>query len=553
MEKSSYWSRRRQGSVSRRHFLGGSALIGGGLTSAFLVGCGGDDDSTSKTASPAGSATKGAAASPSAAATSAAKRGGTLTMARTTNVTFADPQRTSGGSEAVFNRLYAETLLRYEGDKIVANLAESFEQPDPATVTLKLRKDIKFSDGTPLNAEAVKYSVTRGQDAKLNAPVRPALSLIQAVETPDEYTAVLKLTSPNAIFLPTFLPSSFVISPTALEKMGPDEFNKKPVSAGQYTIDRIVQDGDSIFLKNPDWPIKAPNGDQLPYLDKIVNRIIPENETIVAALLSGDVQLVNNVPLESVKQVKSSNIATGYEVPAGYADCVEFIINKPPTDILNLRKAINYAINRNELNQQIAFGLAGVATDCLTPDSWVFDPSLPRYEYDPKKAAEALAAAGYPDGIDLKLATYAQATAEAIQQQLAKVKIRVTVDKLEVAVYQDKFRVKGEYPIATATATAENGELYNYFLTRLGSKGAYNPGRPQNPDWDALITKVQTTMDQKDRKKLYQDMLKKAYDESYRAWTITTPVYYGLSKKLQGVTILQEKRYNPDLRRAWLA
>lgn len=551
MNRENYWLRR---GVSRRQFLARSAVAGGGLASVALVGCGGDDDDDGGGApTGTGTAPAGSSATAGATSTAAVKRGGTLTMARAGNVAFADPQRQSGGNDPVFTRLYAETLLRYNGDTIEGYLAESLEQTDNATVTLTLRKDIKFADDTPLNAEAVKYAVERGKDAKLNAPVRPALSLIASVETPDEFTAVLKLERPNALFLSSFGPSSYVISPTALEKMGPDEFVKKPVSAGPYKVEKIVQDGESVFVKNPDWPIKAPNGDQLPYLDKIVNRIIPQPEALVAALISGDVQLVNVVDLGSVSQLKSSEGATAFEVPAASWQTVEFVTNRPPTDNVNLRKAINYAINREEINKQLAFGLGSPATECLTLDSWLLDSSIKRYEYDPAKSAEALAQAGYADGVDLQLATYNAPQAEAIQQQLNKAKMRVTINQLELAVYQDQFRTKGEYPIATAGGPTENGELYQYFLTRMGSKGKYNPGQPSNPDWDALITKVETAFERDQRKALYQEMLRKSYDESYRAWTITTPVYYGMSKDLQGVVPLRENRTNPDLRLAWLA
>lgn len=547
MKTDNYWLRRQEASVSRRRFLGGSALATGGLGAGLLVGCGGDDAGSGDSGTPSGSA------SPGASATKAVKRGGTLTMARTANVAFADPQRQSGGTDPVLTRLYAETLLRYDGEEIKGYLAESLEQPDNSTVTLRLRKDIKFADGTPLNATAIKFAVERGRDAKLNAPVRPALSLIAAVETPDDSTAVLKLERPNALFIPTFAPASFVISPTALDKMGQDEFTKKPVSAGPYKIEKIVQDGDSVFVKDPEWPIKAPNGDQLPYLDRIVNRIIPQPEAMIAALLAGDVQLINRIDLASVGQVKSADGVVAFEVPSSVWQTVEFVTNKAPTDNVNLRKAVNYALNRDELNKQLAFGLGKPATECLPVDSWLLDSSIPRYEYDPKKAAELLSVAGYPNGIDLRLATYSAEQAEAVQQQLARAKIRVTVEQLELAVYQDKFRTKGEYPIATAGGPTQDAELYDYFLTRMGSKGKYNPGQPNNPEWDALITKVETVFDRNARKALYQEMLRKSYEESYRAWTLTTPIFFGLSKKLQGMVPLRENRINPDLRFAWLA
>ena len=545
MNRDNYWLRRQSASISRRNFLAAGGAVGVGLVAVAAVGCGGDDDSGAKSTVAPGSATNPTG--------EAVKRGGTLTMARAGNLAFADPQRSSGGNDPVFNRLYAETLLRYEGDEIKGYLASALEQPDTSTVTLRLRKDIKFADGTPMNAEAVKFAVERGKDDKLNAPVRPAMSLIEKVETPDEFTAVLKLVRPNALFLSSFTPSSFVISKTALEKMGQDEFTKKPVAAGPYKVEKITQDGESVFVRDPEWPIKAANGDALPYFDRIVNRVIPQPEALVAALLAGDVDLVNVVDLGSVDQLKNSGSAAVFEVPAASWQVVEFITNKAPTNNVALRKAINYALNRDELNKQLAFGLGKPALECLTLDSWVLDPSLQSYKYDAAKAADFLGQAGYPDGVDLRLATYSPAQAEAIQAQLAKVKIKATIDNLELAVYQDKFRTKGEYPIATAGGPTESGELYNFFLTRMGSKGKYNPGQPINPEWDALLSKVESAFEQPARKALYQEMLRKSYDEAYRAWTLTTPVFYGVSKKLRGVTPMRENRTNPDLRLAWLA
>lgn len=545
MNELNYWKSRSNQRLGRRRLLASGGIATVGIATMAAVGCGDDDDSSNSTATTT---------SPGSTTTQAAvKRGGTLTMARAGNLAFADPQRSSGGNDPVFTRLYAETLLRYDGDKIAPYLAETMEQPDNATVTLKLRKDIKFADGTPLNAEAVKFSIERGSDAKLNAPVRPSLSLIERVETPDEFTAVLKLQRPNALFLSSFVTASYVISRTALEKLGQDEFTKKPVSAGPYKVEKITQDGESVFVRDPEWPMKAPDGGALPYFDRVVNQVIPQPEALVAALLSGDIDLVNLIDLGSVKQVKGSDGVVAIEVPSASWQVVEFVTNKPPTDSVALRKAINYALNRDELNQQLAFGLAKPAVECLTLDSWVYDASLPRYEFDLKKSGEALAQAGYPNGLDLKLASYNAPQAEAIQAQLAKAKIKATIEQLELAVYQDRFRTKGELPIATAGGPTESGELYQFFLTRMGSKGKYNPGQPTNADWDALIAKVETAFDQQDRKKLYQEMLRKSYDESYRAWTLTTPVFVGASKKLQGIVPLRENRTNPDLRFAWKA
>lgn len=531
--------------MGRRRFISRAGLATAGVAAAGTIGCGGGDNSPSDAPGTSGGQTQTQTAA-------APKRGGELIMARAANLAFTDPQRSSGGTDPGFNRLYAETLLHRENGKIVPYIAQAYEQPDLATITIKLRPDVKFGDGTPVNAEAVRFSIERGKDEKLAARDRAAMLLVERVEAPDEFTAVLKLTRPNGLFLDAFTTANILVSPTAVTRLGVDAFNRQPVAAGPYTVKEIVQDGDTVFLKNPTWPIKAPNGDALPYLDKIVNKIIPQSEARTAALTSGEINLIT-VDLASVKQIKSTPNLALLESPSASYQILEFITNKAPTNSVALRKAINYAINRDELNQQLAFGLGKPAVESLSGDSWVADPSLPSYAYDAAKAQQFLAEAGYPNGIEIKMATYSPAQAEALQAQLAKAKIKTVIDSLELAVYQDLFRAKAEYPMGTAGSTTESGEMYQYFLQRYGSAGRFSPGRPQNKDWDAEITKLETMATQEERKKQYQAMIRLSYEQAYRAFTISTPVFFGVTSKVRGVVPLEGNGTNADLRLAWLA
>lgn len=540
-----YWTRLADNRMGRRRFISRAGLATAGVAAAGTIGCGGGDNSPRDAPGTSGGQTQTQTAA-------APKRGGELIMARAANLAFTDPQRSSGGTDPGFNRLYAETLLHRENGKIVPYIAQAYEQPDLATITIKLRPDVKFGDGTPVNAEAVRFSIERGKDEKLAARDRAAMLLVERVEAPDEFTAVLKLTRPNGLFLDAFTTANILVSPTAVTRLGVDAFNRQPVAAGPYTVKEIVQDGDTVFLKNPTWPIKAPNGDALPYLDKIVNKIIPQSEARTAALTSGEINLIT-VDLASVKQIKSTPNLALLESPSASYQILEFITNKAPTNSVALRKAINYAINRDELNQQLAFGLGKPAVESLSGDSWVADPSLPSYAYDAAKAQQFLAEAGYPNGIEIKMATYSPAQAEALQAQLAKAKIKTVIDSLELAVYQDLFRAKAEYPMGTAGSTTESGEMYQYFLQRYGSAGRFSPGRPQNKDWDAEITKLETMATQEERKKQYQAMIRLSYEQAYRAFTISTPVFFGVTSKVRGVVPLEGNGTNADLRLAWLA
>ena len=163
-EGQNYWERVAQRGASRRRVLQamGAASIAAVAGSAF-VACGDDDDSTGSNAtSPAGST----------AAVSAVVRGGELVVRRPSATTFADPHRSSSGYDPTVNHLYAAPLLRLSEGKLGPSLVTKWEQVDPTTVTLTLRPDLTFTDGTPVNAAAVKYAFERQSDPKLGAPRR---------------------------------------------------------------------------------------------------------------------------------------------------------------------------------------------------------------------------------------------------------------------------------------------------------------------------------------------------------------------------------------------
>lgn len=547
MEQEQYWNRWWRLRTNRRRVLGGAAAGSLGVAAFGLVGCGDDDDDDDDSGGDSNGET------PEPTATTAAggvERGGTLTIRRSSNMAFWDPQRASGGFDPPISDLYAQRVLDItpEGD-IAANLAAEWEQTDETTVTLKLREDISFGDGTPVDSAAVKYTIERGQSDELGAPVRPALSLIESVDTPDQQTVVLHLTGPNAAFLETLTGRAGVlISPTAHQELGDDRFNESPVGAGPYLVEQIIQDGESRFLRNPDWPFLGPDGGQLPYLDEVRVTVIPEDAVSIAALQSGDIDLDYVVSPDNFSTVDANPDIQTNVLDGARFQVAEFATNKDPISDINLRKAVNYAIDREEFAIALAAGLGESATGPLTPLSWADDPNVPSYEYDPDKAREHLALAGYPDGIELNCATYRPPQAELLQAQLEKVGITLVVDQLELAVYQEEFRGKGNYRLATASGPTPLGDPYEFFLTRYGSKGKYNPGEPDYPEFDKLIAESVATFEREERKAIYSELQQMDYDWAYRAWKITEPRIMGFRAGWKGWSW---QGYNPDLRLVW--
>lgn len=544
MSEANYWLKRRLG---RRTVIRGAGFSAFGLAGAALIGCGGDDDTGG---TPAGNG--GGTATATSTETGAARTGGTVTFRRATNVAFTDPMRQSGGYDPTVTRLYAETLLGSTPDgQLTPLLAESWEV-EPDRVVLNLRQDVKFGDGTPFNAEAVRYTIERGQSETLAAPVRSTHVQVQEVETPDDYTAILHLNDPNVAFISNLSGNpGAIISPTAHEAAGDDRFNASPVGAGPFTVKQIVQDGESVFVRNPDWPLTGADGSALPYLDEVRLRIIPEDAVSIAALAAGEIELDYVVQESDIEQLRRRDgIEVDIQDGIRWA-VIEMIINKGVTEDVRVRQALNYAIDREESVAVLTNNVGTAAQGALNELSWAYDPTIPYFTYDADEAMKLISAAGYsdPSALELKIATYDVPQAELAQAQLTRLGIKAQVEALELAVYQDEFRAKGNIPLGTAGGPSVVGDPDSFFRARYGSAGAYNPGRPENPEFDDLIRRGAEEPDIEARKEIYSQVEQLAYDWAYRIWVVRRPSSRARTNKLQN---LIWNGYNSRLIEAWL-
>jgi len=177
---------------------------------------------------------------PAPASAQTPRTGGTLRVALRAEVSTLDPHKGASGTDHMYLYPIYDTLVRFD-EKLNAlpGLAESWETPDPKTLVLKLRRGVKFHDGTPFDAEAVKFNILRAQDKKLSA-ITSELAGIEAVETPDPQTVRLKLARPDAALVLTLADrAGMMVSPTAAQKQG-DQFGRNPVGAGERSEERRV-------------------------------------------------------------------------------------------------------------------------------------------------------------------------------------------------------------------------------------------------------------------------------------------------------------------------
>ncbi len=367
--------------------------------------------------------------------------GGTLVAAWAQDPVGLDPHKTSAYSSFQVLENVLDTLVTTDdAGKIVPSLATSWEVSDDGlNYTFHLRDGVKFSNGRALTADDVVYTYTRMLDPDTGSGNAYKLGGVDSVTAPDASTVVMTLKEPNASLL-SHLAIDKTVGIIAKEDVEDGTINTQPHGTGPFMITDF-QPGTSLTLeRNPYyWQ------DGLPYLDKVEIRIIPDESVRRTALLSGDVDWVISVPAQSVDQLKGESGVVVDEVAAGsyHYIGVNTVRNADsPLRLKEVRQAISYAINRDNIAAAAQFGLATPTQDPIPSSSpWAYDYAP--YAYNPEKAKQLLADAGYPDGFSMEIMPTSQypesvRAAQVIQSDLAAVGIDVTIRTLEWAQWLEE-------------------------------------------------------------------------------------------------------------------
>jgi peptide/nickel transport system substrate-binding protein len=410
-----------------------------------------------------------------------------------------------------------ETLVATPDDstEIVPGLAESWTtSPDGLTWTFKLRRGVRFHDGTPLDAAAVKFTFDRVID-----PAHPHarsgkwsfvtgyLSSVKSVEAPDPRTVRLQLKYPTSSLLALLaLPNCAIVSPTAFAK-APADFNTKPVGSGRYRFESWERGSRLVLRRHADyWGEKGK-------AQTLVYRGIPEANARVTELLTGGVDIILPIPPDFVARLeKSPGVAvhkkTGLTV--WYAG---FNVEKKPFTDRRVRQAFNHAVNKEAIVRDILKGTGIPAVGPLLPGTWAFEPNVRKYPYDPGAARKLLAEAGYPGGLEVDFwvpesGSGMQAPVEmatVIQANLAAVGVKAHLKTFEWGSYLGKIRADAPAMFAFSWfLKSEDPDLSLYPL--LFSKNQPLPNRTNynNPEVDQLLLQARQVADRGKRAELYR-------------------------------------------------
>ena len=471
------------------------------------------------------------------AAAQTPKPGGTLRAAMRAEVSTYDPHKGASGSDHMYLYPVFDTLVRFD-EKMNARpgLAESWETPDPKTLVLKLRKGVKFHDGTPFNAEAVRFNLARAQD-KATSSMSSELTSIDKVEVVDEHTVRLRLKAPDASLVLAFADrAGMMISPTAVQKLG-DQFGRTPVGAGEYRMVRWQPGSEARLERFADYYEPG-----RPYLDAIVFKIIPDADTRVSALRSGQVDFIMEVPAQDFAGLKGERGLRAYEGPTLAYWRIFMNMAKPPLDKKGAREAINLALDRPSLLKTVIFGLGEVASQPFPASYWAFNPNVKPWPHDPARAKAKLAEAGVPNGftMDMVLEPTPEHVrrAEVIQAQLATVGIKVDLKPMDLAKGVQAF-FRGKELMAANYRWTGRPDPDQSVRGMFHSTGFYNPGGYKVPRVEELMDQGKATYKQDERRRFYQQI-----DEVVQQEAIDTPLYVAYSLEAMSTSV---QGYQPNL------
>jgi peptide/nickel transport system substrate-binding protein len=546
--------------LSRRAMLRGVAAVGAtSALGALLAACGGSGGGATDTPKAASGTTGTAPASttapasgaasvqpttaPPAAAAGAPKKGGTLKAGLDGDILTFDPL-TSGAyaDREVYYNVY-DTLVAFDTNlQIVPALVEKWETPDPKTYILHIRKDVKFHDGTDLNADAVKFNLDRYLTDKASRR-KAEIDTITAVDVMDPSTVKLTLKAPFAPLLPTLADrAGMILSPKVIQALGPDALALKPIGAGSgpFKFVEAVKDDHITFERNANYWKKDASGAPLPYVDKLTYRPITDATVLLTNIKTGDLDVTYQIAAKDVAGAKSGSELSLKEVPGLGFNAIEFGITKEPFNKKELRQAVAEALDRDQINKTVYFGVNTVGQGPIPPSSWAFDAGLKPYGANIAKAKEYLKTGGKPDGFtfDLKISSGSPTTtqlAQLIKDQLAKAGITMNIvqqERTKTSTDQNS----GDFQALTFGWSGRpdpDGNLYNIFHTG----GGLNYGGYSVPQVDDLLEKARAASDQSQRKELYQQVQKLIVDDAPMAFFNFVPAYLLAQPKVQGVQL----------------
>ena len=413
-------------------------------------------------------------------------------------------------------------LVRFQDGSLEVEpaLAESWEISQDGTVyTFSLREGVTFHDGSPLDAEAVTFHFERMLDEEHPYhdtgpfPLSFFFSAIDTVEALDPQTVRFTLNEPYAPFLSNLAyPTGLIVSPAAVAEHGAD-YGRNPSGTGAFRFERWDANTAVVLTRNEDY------WDGAPPLEAVIFRPITDANTRVAEMLSGGIDVMVEVPPDALGRFFGSDDFAVYEQAGPHLWFLILNTREPPFDDVRVRQAVNYAIDKQALVENVLQGTAEVAAGPIPPAfAWAYNEELEPYPHDPERARELLAEAGVEDATLTFFVTEVGSgmldpvpMGTAIQADLQEVGLTVEIETYEWNTFLAQVNpgLEGKANMAQMAWMTNDPDTLPYLALRteaMPDAGGFNSGYYSNPEVDALLEQARTATDQGERARLYREM-----------------------------------------------
>ncbi|GHC18842.1 ABC transporter substrate-binding protein [Aidingimonas halophila] len=441
-----------------------------------------------------------------------------------------DPaQVTAVNDFRIMMNLY-DGLVRYADGtlEVEPSLATDWDISDDGTVyTFTLRDDVIFHDGSDFDAEAVVFNFERMLDEDHPYhdtgpfPLAFFFDAIDDVEATGEHEVTFTLDEPYAPFLSNLAyPTGLMVSPAAVEEHGED-IGRHPSGTGPFRFEEWESNSRVVVTRNDDY------WDGPPSLEAVVFRPITDANTRVSEMLSGGIDLMVEVPPDNVADLAEDDMFEVYEQAGPHLWFLILNTREGPFQDKAMRQAVNYAINKQALVDNVLQGTAEVAAGPIPPAfEWAYNDELEPYPYDPEKARELIAEAGHEDA---ELTFYVTEggsgmldpvpMGSAIQADLADVGLDVEIETYEWNTFLDRVNpgLEGKADMAQMAWMTNDPDTLPFLALRtdaMPDEGGFNSGYYSNAEVDELLEQARRSVEQDERAELYREMQTIVHEEA---------------------------------------
>lgn len=478
-----------------------------------------------------------------------------LTIAIPDNLTTLDPHDTNDTLSMSVERSMLQGLFGFDKDmRIVPLLAESYESNDTATeFVIHLRHGVKFQDGTDFNAAAVKANLDRISDPASHLKRHSLLNMIDRTDIIDDNTVKVYLKTPFGALINTLAhPAAAMHSPRALAQYGGD-IGRHPVGTGPFKF--VSWQNDTLKTTKFDGYWR----EGYPKVDGITFRTVPEGAARVAMLQTGEAQFIYPVPTEMIPVIKGKPGIAFTAAPSVVVRYVAMNVMKKPLDDVRVRRAINYAIDRDAFVKVVYGGYAQPANSPLA-DNVQFHVSEGGWPYDLAKAKALMHEAGLDGGFDVELLGNNNSTVtrglQFLQQQLSQINVRVRVTPMEVPSLSQKVWSVQKPEDATVQmisigASTSTGDADWALRPLLASESvpphSLNGSYYQSKKVDAFIQAGLATTDSAKRAEAYKEAQAEIWNDAPWIFLAYENLLYAEDAKLTGVYLLPDNSLSMEL------